>query len=240
MLAPQAQAKGIELTLYIDESVPGTLRGDELRLRQVLTNLLANALKFTALGEVSVRVEAERRRRGSRCCTSRSATRASASPRAAREAVRAVHPGRHVDHAALRRHRARPGDLAPAGLDHGRRAGRRVRARPGQHVPLRGPDRGRGRRALEPPSRVVCRRTTRVLVVDDNATNREILLAYLRGRVGVCDERGAARERWRCSRRGGRGPAVRARVLDSDMPGMSGAEVVRAIRADPELAPAGS
>ncbi len=60
MLAPQAHAKGVELALFIDESVPGTLRGDEHRLRQVLTNLLANAIKFTTLGEVSVRVEAER------------------------------------------------------------------------------------------------------------------------------------------------------------------------------------
>src|SRR6185436_14171358 len=58
MLAPQAQAKGVELTLFIDDSVPGTLRGDEHRLRQVLTNLLANAIKFTDTGEVSVRAEA--------------------------------------------------------------------------------------------------------------------------------------------------------------------------------------
>ena len=62
MLAPLAQAKGVELTLFIDDSVPGTLRGDEHRLRQMLTNLLANAIKFTDSGEVSVRAEAEPRR----------------------------------------------------------------------------------------------------------------------------------------------------------------------------------
>ena len=60
MLAPEADAKGIELTLFVDDSVPGTLRGDELRLRQVLTNLLSNAIKFTPVGEVSVTVEADR------------------------------------------------------------------------------------------------------------------------------------------------------------------------------------
>src|SRR5262249_9988775 len=58
MLAPQAQAKGVELTLFVDDSVPGTLRGDELRLRQVLTNLVANAIKFTARGEVWVDIRA--------------------------------------------------------------------------------------------------------------------------------------------------------------------------------------
>ena len=60
MLAPQAHAKGVELTLFVADTVPGTLRGDEHRVRQVMTNLLANAIKFTDVGEVSVRVEADR------------------------------------------------------------------------------------------------------------------------------------------------------------------------------------
>ena len=56
LLAPKAHEKGLELVWHVEPGLPGILIGDETRVRQILLNLVGNAIKFTDHGGVVVRV----------------------------------------------------------------------------------------------------------------------------------------------------------------------------------------
>ncbi|NEO58191.1 MAG: response regulator [Okeania sp. SIO3B5] len=59
LLVPQATSKSLDLAYIIDDHTPSTITGDVTRLRQILVNLVSNAVKFTHSGEVVINVAAE-------------------------------------------------------------------------------------------------------------------------------------------------------------------------------------
>ncbi|HEY4076613.1 MAG TPA: ATP-binding protein [Rhizomicrobium sp.] len=56
LLCPRGHAKGVEVTVIVAPDVPDVIRADEGRLRQVITNLMGNAVKFTEIGGICVEV----------------------------------------------------------------------------------------------------------------------------------------------------------------------------------------
>ena len=57
LMGPVAQVKGLKLRVEIDESIPPVIRSDRLRLRQILLNLIGNAIKFSTSGTVSIHAD---------------------------------------------------------------------------------------------------------------------------------------------------------------------------------------
>ena len=108
LVAPGAAKKGLKLAVSVPPELPPALVGDPVRIRQVLTNLAGNALKFTVAGEMAIEVELEASgpdRVGVRMVV--------------RDTGSGIVPDR-LDHPPLRRHRARPHHLAPARAADGR------------------------------------------------------------------------------------------------------------------------
>ena len=120
-ISEKAAAKGLELLMDVDARVPNDLRGDPLRLGQVLINYASNAVKFTDEGSLVIRVRLaeDGRTLGAPAFRSRG-HRYRPHSRSDRTVVSVVLAGGYVDDAQIRWHWSRAGHQQTAGAAHGR------------------------------------------------------------------------------------------------------------------------
>ncbi len=237
-LAMRAEEKGVEFLCAADPAVPTLLRGDPGRLRQVLTNLSGNAVKFTAAGEVAIRV-----------------SRVDADDRSARLRFSVCDTGRGIpeDKIGLLFDKFSQVDASTTreygGTGLGLAISKQLVELMGGEIGVKSEE-GRGSEfwftvrfgrqpAAARPDFLAHAdlRGLRVLIVDDNATGREILTTRLASwgmrpaeawdGPGALDVLGRAQAE---------GDPFRIAVIDMQMPRMDGETLGRAIRADRRLA----
>ena len=236
LLAPRAHAKQIELACRIDETLPAAVRGDPYRLRQVLTNLVGNALKFTEHGEVVVDVSGEIAADGT--SRLRVGVRDSGIGIDDDQRERLFKPFAQADGSTTRRFGG-----TGLGLAISRSLVELMGGTIGVHSQV-----GHGSTfwfelplvaaaSLPPvptPQVLIGRH---VLVVDDNATNRDIVLHHLAAGGVNGAEAGNGLEALELLRREhAAGRAFDIAVVDMKMPLMDGIALAQAVRGDPALA----
>ena len=236
LFAEAAANKGVELILDVEPDVPAVVIGDPGRLRQVLINLVANAIKFTSAGEVVVR--ASRRESTGPGVALHFEVADTGIGLTPEEQARVFSTYSQVDSSTTRKH---------GGTGLGLAIARMLTGLMGGEISVESEKDAGSRfwfialfRAAEGKARAsqqaVSLAGTFVAVVDDNRTNRTILERYLSswgmpersfesGRDALQEMRDAAR----------RDVAFDVAIVDMMMPGMDGREVAAEIRADEVL-----
>jgi signal transduction histidine kinase/CheY-like chemotaxis protein len=237
-LALPAHQKGLELTLRITPDVPADLKGDPIRLGQVLINLVGNAIKFTDHGEVSVDVS----------------VKALTNDRAYLQfSICDTGIGIALDQQGglfqefQQAHTS--GNRLYGGTGLGLAVSRSIVTLMGGEIDLKSmPGEGTtitfdayfdvstGSQPAPPIPREEDLQGMPTLIIDDNATNRRILSELTRQwkmKPHTCDsgESGLAE----LSRAASEGNPYRLLLLDEQMPGMDGMEVLERIRGNPAL-----
>ena len=236
LLAAGAQAKGIELVGGVEPEAATALHGDPGRLRQVLTNLLGNGIKFTKQGEVSLRVRRlEESDRDTLLRFEITDSGIGISPEAQGRLFEAFV---QADSSTTRRFGGTGLGLAICRQLVERMGGQiGVESEPGRGSTFWFTVRLAKAAAAFTPARVPDLAGVRVLVVDDNATVREFLQRQLAARQAEAAVAPSGEEALACLRRAaGEGAPFDAAVVDQQMPGMDGLALARAVRADPALA----
>jgi two-component system, sensor histidine kinase and response regulator len=234
----RAHAKGLELLCLLDGELPRLVRGDSARLRQVLTNLVGNAVKFTDRGEVTVRVRPLLVERRSVLVGIEVRDTGIGIPREA--AGRVFDAFAQADGSTTRRYGGTGLGLAIS-KDIATLMGGNIDfdSEPGRGSSFRFTARFE-RSDLSKPGLSATPRPEpglRVLVVDDNPTSRLALRQQCALLGAEAEAAGTAADALECLREAARrqGPFAVA-LVDLRMPGSDGAQLARAIRQEGELA----
>lgn len=235
-LSYRAHQKGLELTWRVGKDVPDSLAGDVGRLRQVLVNLVGNALKFTEKGEVGVEVEQEDGPPGSAILHFAVRDTGIGIPPGKRRLI--FEPFTQGDSSTTRQY---------GGTGLGLGISERLVQMMGGKIWVES-ELGRGSTfhfTVEfglaapgengDPAAELLLRGQRVLVVDDNETNRKILIEML-GHLGLRAETAVGFDDALIVLRNARTDHERISLMitDMQMPGQDGIALIAAVRAIPE------
>jgi two-component system sensor histidine kinase/response regulator len=241
MMAPRAYAKGLDIGFFMAPGTPVSAFGDAGRIRQILYNLVGNAIKFTEKGGVAISVAPPVRREG--------------EPTGERFLLRfdVADSGIGIPASSLSTlfEQFSQGDPSVArrygGTGLGLSISRKLAALMGGTIGVASEvgqgsqfwfttalAPARGAAAVRPQADL---RGARVLVVDDNAINREILSKQLAAWGATVETIAAPDSVVALARQAaGAGNGFAAAVLDHAMPGLDGIALARLIRAEPALA----
>ena len=237
MLAGRAHEKGLELAIFVEPDVPSAVRGDPFRVRQVLTNLVGNAIKFTEEGDVLVHAGPDGDSDGALIV--RFEVRDTGIGMSEEDQRSLFEAFSQADLSTTRRYGGTGLGLAICkqlvelmGGEIG------VESEPGAGstfwFTVRLEEQGDEARS-KPASRANLK-DMRVLVVDDNATNRKILHRQIEiwgMRDGIAENAAQAIEMMRDALHSG--DPYDLAILDMQMPDMDGLQLARHMKSDPEL-----
>jgi len=235
VLVMKAAEKGIELTGEVAPDVPRLLRGDPGRLRQVLVNLLGNAVKFTPQGEVALKVQRQSEAEGT--ATLRFTVRDTGIGIPQDRAPVLFEPFVQGDGSRTRRY---------GGTGLGLTISKQLVEMMGGQIGVESQE-GKGstfwftagfeKQPPQPTAEVpAAMRNTRVLVVDDNATNRLLLCRLLESWGCQAEDATDSQSSLAALRRGvQRGEPFRWALLDASLPDIVGEELGRRIAGDSQL-----
>jgi signal transduction histidine kinase/DNA-binding response OmpR family regulator len=241
-LAIRADEKGLELLCEVAAEVPEVVRGDSTRLRQVVINLVGNAIKFTAAGEVAVKVQVEAQEGRDSILRVTVSDSGIGIPEEKRELIFA--PFSQADSSTTRKY---------GGTGLGLTISKRLVEMMGGRIWVES-EMGRGSQfhfttrvgvadakeikvgTVAPPEIL---RGVKVLVVDDNRTNRRILEGMLKRwemKSTAVEDGEEALAQLSAAREGGNPFGLI--LTDMHMPNMDGFTLIERIRQKPELATA--